>query len=140
MAQPVTLHLPEETLQRYQRGATAARKLLEVFLVERLLETVPPLADDLPSPLREELQALEHLDDDALWQVARRQLPPTRQRLYSRLLAKQSQGTITAQEQETLQSLGDQARLLSLKAAHAYMVLKWRGHHMPSPEELQRPE
>ena len=64
MAQSVTLHLPEETLQRYQRGATAARKLLEVFLVERLLETVPPLADDLPSPLREELQALEHLDDD----------------------------------------------------------------------------
>jgi hypothetical protein len=55
MAQSVTLFLPEETLQRYRRGATAARKLLEEFLVECLLETVPPLADDLPSPLREEL-------------------------------------------------------------------------------------
>lgn len=140
MAQSVTIFLPEETLQRYRRGATAARKLLEEFLVERLLETVPPLADDLSSPLREELQALERLDDDALWQVARGQLPPARQRLYSRLLARQSQGIITAQEQETLYSLGEQARLLTLKAAHAYMVLKWRGHRIPSPEELQRSE
>jgi hypothetical protein len=140
MAQSVTLLLPEETLQRYRRGATAARKLLEEFLVERLLETVPPLADDLSSPLREELQVLERLDDDALWQVARGQLPPARQRLYSRLLARQSQGIITAQEQETLHSLGEQARLLTLKAAHAYMVLKWRGHRIPSPEELQRSE
>jgi hypothetical protein len=140
MAHAVTLLLPEETLQRYRRGATAARKLLEEFLVERLLETVPPLADDLSSPLREELQALERLDDDALWQVTRSQLPPARQRLYSRLLARQSQGIITAQEQKTLHSLGEQARLLTLKAAHAYMVLKWRGHRIPSPEELHRSE
>jgi hypothetical protein len=140
MAQPVTLHLPDETLQRYRRGASAARKRLEEFLVERLLEAVPPLADDLPSPLHEALQALEDLDDDALRQVARGQLPPSRQRLYSRLLAKNSQGTITAEEKETLHALGEQARLLTLKAAHAYMLLKWRGHHIPAPEELHRPE
>jgi hypothetical protein len=52
MAQTVTLQLSDETLQRYQRGATAARKLLEEFLIERLIEAVPPLADDLPSPLK----------------------------------------------------------------------------------------
>jgi hypothetical protein len=131
--------LPDETLQRYRQGATAARKLLEEFLVERLMEAVPPLADDLPSPLHEELKMLETLDDDALWKVARSQLPPNRQRLYSRLLTKNSRGTITAKEKETLHTLGEQARLLTLKAAHAYMVLKWRGHHVPSPQELQRP-
>ena len=37
MAQTITLHLPEETLQRYQQGAAAARKPLEEFLVERLV-------------------------------------------------------------------------------------------------------
>lgn len=137
MAQSVTLHLPDETLQRYKRGATAARKLLEEFLVERLMEAAPLLADDLPSPLHEALKTLENLDDDALWQVTRTQLPPNRQRLYSRLLTKNSQGTITDQEKETLHTLGEQARLLALKAAHACMVLKWRGHHIPSPEELR---
>ena len=139
MAQTVTLQLPDEALQRCQRGATAARKLLEEFLVERLMEAIPPLADDLPSPLYEELKALEQLDDDALWQVAQSRLSPTHQRQYSRLLAKNSQGTITAREKEILHTLGEQARLLTLKMAHAYMLLKWRGHRVPSPEELQRP-
>jgi hypothetical protein len=37
MAQTVTLQLSNETLQRYRREATAARKLLEEFLIERLL-------------------------------------------------------------------------------------------------------
>jgi len=138
MAQMVTLQLPDETLQRCQRGATAARKLLEEFLVERLIEAVPSLADDLPSPLYEELEALEQLDNDALLQVGRSRLSPALQRQYSRLLTKSSQGTITAREKEILHTLGEQARLLTLKTAHAYMLLKWRGHRVPSLEELQR--
>lgn len=44
MTQQVTLELPEDTLRRYQLGATAARKRLEEFLAERLTEAVPPLA------------------------------------------------------------------------------------------------
>lgn len=140
MAKTVTLQLPEETLQRYLQGAAAAHKVLEEFLVERLVEAVPPLADDLPSPLHEELKTLENLDDDALWKVAQSQLLPARQRLYSRLLTKNSQGTITAREKKILEALGEEARRLTLKKAHAYMLLKWRGHRIPSREELQRPE
>jgi hypothetical protein len=140
MTQTITLQLPDETLQRYQQGATVARKVLEEFLVERLVEAVPPLAGDLPPPLREELTELERLDDEALWKVAHSQLPPARQRLYSRLLTKNSQDTITASEKEKLHALGEEARRLTLKKAHAYMLLKWRGHHIPSPEELQGPQ
>ncbi len=140
MAQTITLQLPGETLQRYRRGATIARKSLEEFLMERLVEAVPPLADDLPSPLHEELEVLESLDDKALWKVAQSQLPPAHQRLYGRLLHKNSQGTTTAREKEELHALGEEARRLTLKKAHAYMLLKWRGHHIPSPEELQRPQ
>jgi hypothetical protein len=139
MPQTVTLQLPDEILQRCQRGATAARKLLEEFLVDRLMEVLPSIADDMPSPLREELKALEQLDDEALWQMVQGQLSPARQRLYSRLLTKNSQGTITAQEKKTLQALGDEARLLTLKKAHASLVLRWRGHRVPTPEAMQNP-
>ena len=132
MTQTITLHLPAETLQRYQASATVARKALEEFLVERLMEAVPPLADDLPSPLHEELKALETLDDKTLWQVAQSELPLARQRSYDRLLQKNSQGTITAREKEKLHALGEEARCLTLKKAHAYMLLKWRGHKVPS--------
>jgi hypothetical protein len=93
----------------------------------------------MPSPLREELKALEQLDDEALWQMVQGQLSPARQRLYSRLLTKNSQGTITAQEKKTLQALGDEARLLTLKKAHASLVLRWRGHRVPTPEAMQNP-
>jgi hypothetical protein len=135
VTQTVTLQLPGETLQRYQQGAAIAHKALEEFLAERLTEAVPPLADDLPSPWHEELKVLEGLDDDSLWQVAQSQLPPANQRLYSDLLHKNSQGTITAREKKELHTLGKQARRLTLKKAHAYMLLKWRGHDVSLPEE-----
>jgi hypothetical protein len=135
MAQTVTLHVPDEMLQRYQRGATAARKRLEEFLMERLMEAVPPLADDLPSPWHDALKALEEENDEALWQVVHSRLAPARQRVYSRLLAKNSQGTITAQEKARLQALGDEARLLTLQKAHASLLLQWRGHRLLPPEE-----
>ena len=139
MTQTVALQLPDETLQRYHRAATIARKALEEFLAERLMESVPPLAADLPSPLQEELKALENLENEALWRMAQSQLSPARQRLYNRLLAKNNQGTITAGEKETLHAIGEEARRLTLKKAHAYMLLKWRGHRIPSRAELQRP-
>jgi hypothetical protein len=139
MAQTVTLQLPDETLYRYRRGATAARKVLEEFLVERLADTAPPLVDDLPSPLHEELQAMEDMDDDALWEVAQGRMSPTRQRVYSRLLRKNSQGILTTREKATLHALGEEARRLTLKKAHACMLLKWRGHRLPLPAGLQGP-
>ena len=139
MAQTVTLGLSDETLQRYQRGATAAHKQLAECLAERLMDAVPPLPDDLPSPLREALREIERLDDAALWQIAQSQLPPARQRLHSRLLAKQSHRPLTARETDLLRGIGAEARLLTLKKAHAYMLLRWRGHTLPSLAALSQP-
>ena len=42
MPQTITLQLSDETLRRYQRGALAARKVLDQFLVERLADAAPP--------------------------------------------------------------------------------------------------
>ncbi len=98
MEQTITLQLPDEVLRRYQRGATAARKVLEEFLADRLADLAPPLVDNLPSPLREELRDLEKVSDPALRQVAQSRLPAPRQRAYSHLLRKQSQGTLRPRE------------------------------------------
>jgi hypothetical protein len=66
MPNTITVELPDETLLRYQQGASATRKNLEAFIVDRLVEAVPPLAADLPTPIKSELTALEGLDDKAL--------------------------------------------------------------------------
>ena len=55
--------------------------------------------------------------------------PPARgrKRLHRRLLDKNAAGTITACEREKLAFLGEEARQLTLKKAHPYLLLKWRG-------------
>jgi len=128
----ISLELPEETLERYRQGAVAAHKVLEAFLVDRLEEVAPPVAEELPSPLREELRVLEALDDDDLLEIANSELPPNRQRLYDDLLSRNNRGTLTPRETETLHTLGEEARQLTLKKSHAYMLLKWRGCPTPS--------
>lgn len=133
----ITLTLPDDAIQRYQRGAIIARKRLDEFLVERLVDVAPPLAEDLPSPLDKELKRLEELDDDALWGMARSRLSPKQQRLYDGLLQKNSQGSITDEEKEKLQALGQEARRLTLMKAHAFMLLKWRGHQIPTLDQLR---
>lgn len=140
MIQSITVRLPEETLERFRHGAGAARKPLEEFLVDRLVETVPPAVEDLSSALRDELRSLERLDDRTLRRLAQSRLPAERQRRYSRLLAKNARGTLTAGEQSQLKVLGDEARSLTLKKAHAYLVLKWRGHAIPSRENFETSE
>lgn len=131
MGKTISLELPEKTLDRYQQGANAAQKELEAFLLDRLEEAGPPVADELPPPVREELKALETLDDGVLQEVANSVVPQEHQRLYEDLLDKNSEGTITADERKTLRALGDDIRRLTLKKAHAHMVLKWRGHAIP---------
>jgi hypothetical protein len=101
------------------------------------MDAVPPLPEDVPATLREELDALEQLDEPALREVAESRLPAGQQRQYSRLQTKNSAGTITAGERKKLESLGEEARRLTLKKAHAYLLLKWRGDVIPSPRDLE---
>jgi len=140
MPESFTVQLPSEAVKRFRRGAGAAGKPLEEFLADRLLDAVPPLPEDIPPPVRDELQALEGLDEQTLRQVAQSRLPASRQRSYSRLLANNAAGTITAREREQLTALGDEARRLTLKKAHAYLLLKWRGCALPSLSDLESSE
>jgi hypothetical protein len=135
MSQTVILQLPDEAAYRYRRGATAARKPLEAFLLERLTEAVPPAADPPMSPLDDELRRMEELGDEALWEIARAALPPAQQRRYDRLLGKNAASSLTAGERATLWALGEEARRLTLMKAHARLILKWRGHMQPPPDE-----
>ena len=133
MSQTVVLNLPDEIAKRYGRGAAVARRRLDEFVVERLVEAAPLLAEETPSPFGEDLVTLEQLDDGELWEVTRLKLVPEKQRVYSRLLRKNSQEAITPQEEARLRALGEEARLIALRKAHAFMLLRWRGHRIPSP-------
>ncbi len=137
MDRTVVLRLPEQMAERFQRGAAAARKEFEDFLVERLKDAAPPLDDDLPLSIREELRAMERLDEDALWKIARSRFGVRKQRTYEELLRRNSEGTLGPEEDAALHALGDEARTLMLKKSHAYLLLKWRGQDVPSRAEMR---
>lgn len=138
MSQTVTLELPEEMLLRYQQGAAAARKSLEKFIVDRLGEAIPPLADAEYASIDEELATLEKLDDQALWAIAQSHLSSYKQERYEALLEQNSHGALTDSETVILHALGEEARRLTLKKAHAYLLLKWRGHTIPTLDTITK--
>lgn len=132
----IVIEAPDEMIDRVRRGAVAARKPLDQFVIERLQEAMPPSAADLPAPVRDEMNRLEQLDDDALWEIARAGLAPARQRRYDRLLHEQARSGLSASQQAELRRLGDEARGLTLLKAHALLLLKWRGQTLPAPDRL----
>ncbi|MEM7112306.1 MAG: hypothetical protein AAF614_07730 [Chloroflexota bacterium] len=137
MTQTVILELPDETWQRLQQSATAARKDLPTFIIERLDEATPATATEPANRLEQELDEMAHLDDEVLWEISRSQLPPARQDTYDDLLERNHGDNLSSDEAQLMEEIGREARLLTAKKAQAFMLLKWRGHHIPNPDEIE---
>lgn len=138
--QRMAIQMPQSLYRRLERLAEISRRPLENVVVQTLDSSVPPLPDDLPEEMRGDLLALEALDDDALWQVARGTVSPERQEQHRLLLEKNRLGTIAESERETLVQLRREADQLMLRKAYAYVLLKWRGHRLPTLAELEAQE
>ncbi len=64
-------------------------------------------------------------------------VPSAQQRKLHRLLEKNQAGTLTPREHEELKLFQLQADKVMLRKAHSAVLLKWRGHRIPTPEELR---
>jgi hypothetical protein len=93
--------------------------------------------DDLPASLQAELKAMEQLSDDALWSIAKSTLNPDKIALYDTLLERLHEQTLTPEGRAWLTRLREEADALMLRKAHAYVLLKSRGHQLPSLDELR---
>lgn len=80
------------------------------------------------------LAALALLDDAALWQVAREQLPSASQEKVQSLLDLQSQTQLSAAQQVELQALLDEYGKVMVRKAHATLLLARRGFQV-TPQE-----
>ncbi|MDI6794458.1 MAG: hypothetical protein QME81_16595 [bacterium] len=138
MAQTVTLELPKTVYLPVSRMARATSRPLENILVCALKTSLPPL-DGLPPELVEELVELESQDDESLWQVLASRVPAEQQRKLDRLLRENQAGTVTEQERQKLDQLQHEADRIMLRKARAAVLLRFRGHRLPTLEELRRP-
>ena len=69
--QNVTLPLPEALLLRFQQMAKATSQPVTDLLVRAVEVGGPPNWEEAPARFQADLAALDRLDDDALWRVAR---------------------------------------------------------------------
>jgi hypothetical protein len=83
------------------------------------------------------LIALELLSDAELWQIVRSTLPEAQTEQFDELRERRRAGTITANQQATLDRLTQEADLLALRKAYAAVLLKWRGHRLPTLAQLE---
>lgn len=121
-----TLNIPDEVVAAARRIAEATEQPVEEVLLSRL-KTAFPLPV-LPPDEEAELEALKRLSDDALWTIAREQMPDDAQNRLQQLMDKNSRGTITPEEHGELERFTDRGQRLMLRKSEAAALLTKRGY------------
>ena len=130
MSQVVTLNLPDNFFQPLERTARATRQPIEKLLLDALQNSLPPL-DGLPPEFIENLTSLESLEDAELQGIVRETVSLKTQKEISALLNKPDKST-----ENKLADLQKQADLVMLRKARAAVLLRFRGHRLPTLAEL----
>ncbi len=134
----VTLEVPPSVYHLAEQTAKATARRVEEVLAD-VLTTTAPTTETLPPDVRAEIEALGEMSDEALWRVARSVFPRAQRRRYDELLKKNGAGALPPAEREELAHLRQASEWLMLRKAHAFALLKWRGHTLPALAELPRP-
>ncbi len=134
--QEVVLPLPEHVYLRLQQVAQATQRSFTEVLLHAVQVGSPPSWEDAPAEFQADVAALDRLDDDALWQIARSHRTEADMERYQELLDKNANDALTETERTELAQLRTEADRLMLRKAHAAGLLRWRGHHMPPAEKL----
>lgn len=132
----VVLPLPEDLYVRLEQTARATSQSLTDMLLRSLRAGSPPDWAQAPAEFQADLAALDRLDDDALWRIARSQRNDADMALLQELLEKNAADELTAAERLELAAQVAEADRFMLRKAHAAALLQWRGHAVPPFERL----
>lgn len=132
-----TLTIPDDIMTRAREIAQISAKPVEQVLIDKLQSALP--VPQLPPDEEAELDALQHLSDDALWTIAREQLPKTVQNRMETLMDHNSRGMITPEEYAELERYVERGQRLMLRKSEAAALLTRRGYQI-SREDLKASE
>ena len=124
----VTLRLPESLYTRLQQAAQATRLSLDDMLLYAMQVGSPPQWDDAPAEFQADLAALDRLDDQALWRIARSRKTKADMERYQELLDRNANGVLPANERDELTRLRVEFDRFMLRKVHAAALLRWRGY------------
>ncbi len=135
MSMRIQIELPDSLFAPLERIAKATRRPVDEVLVTALATSLPPL-DGLPATLIHELEDLETLDDAALRRVMFEKVPAPTEAEIGRLLEEGVESLDDA-ERAKLASLQRDADRVMLRKARAGVLLRFRGHRLPTLDELE---
>lgn len=132
----ISLNVPENLYLRLQQAAQATQQPLEKILLRAMQLGSPPGWESVPAEFQADLAALDRLDDDSLWEIARLQRGEAEMVRYQILLDKNANTSLTPAEKIELDELSTTFDRAMLCKAQAAALLKWRGHQLPPAEKL----
>ncbi len=126
-AQAVTLHLPASLYDLLRQRAQEARQSLEAEILDVVTSAIRPI-DELPPDLREAIEPLRGLDDEALLRAAMDRFPVEAAERFTELNHKQQRESLTDEEIRALEGLRHGYERVMVVRAEAASLLKQRGH------------
>ena len=127
----MVLELPEEIYERVDRTAKGLKQPVQQALLKIVEAGLPSLAK-VPPEYKPELEALEAMSDEELWEIARSEMPAAQQDRLDYLLQKNQAEGLSEAERKELDRLHAEANRLMLQNSYAYVLPKWRGHQVPN--------
>jgi len=127
MSDEIVLTVPEDISTRARQIAETKAQPVEQVLLEHLKTLSAPLPA-LPPDEQAELDALRRLSDDALWTIAREQMPEDVQAQAHELMDRNSRGIIIDEEHIELEKLVERGDRLMVRKAEAAAILRARGY------------
>lgn len=135
--QKVTVELPLAVFEQLTRIARATQQPLEVLAAQSIASNLPPTPDNALVEMQVELLQMQTLSGTELQAIAQSQISTEKQQRHLELLEKnQTSGELTPTERQELSKLRIAADCLMLQKAYAWSVLRWRGHRVPTLNEL----
>ena len=133
--QVVTINLPEALYEQLLRTAALTHKPLDTIIAQSLAHSLPPLLEDIPAAYQADVYPLLEMTDEALQQEVQRTFPPQVWTDYEALLQRKKERLLSESEQNRLDALRYQADVLTLRKGYAAVLLKRRGHNIPTLPE-----
>lgn len=127
MPNTITVSLPDDLSAKVHAIAEKNNQSVEEVMLEYVRSFSEPLPK-LPEDEQAELDALQHLSDDALWTIARSVMAQEIEARMQILMDKNTHGTISDDEYAELESFVERGDQLMLRKAEAMAILTQRGY------------
>lgn len=136
MSQAVMINFPDHIYAQLQRTAELSQRSIDAIVTQSLLHSISPLLEDIPLEYQKDVYPLLEMSEADLQAEVRRVYSSKRWSEYEALLEKNQERELSLKEHARLDALRREADVVMLRKGYAAVLLKLRGYHPPSVNEL----